>query len=364
MAVPDTDGRGSNDLVGVIMAGGVGSRFWPLSRADRPKQFLKLFGDRSLLQGCYDRIASLIPPERILVITNDSFMSLVRDQLPAIPIENVIGEPVRRDTAAAVSLASFLCQKRFGNPVMVILPADHMIDPAETFQKTLLSAARAARRQAHLYTIGITPTYPAIGYGYLECGQPAMDDDGIQHFELLRFKEKPDLETATSYLNHGSYLWNSGIFVWTVETILKEINNHLPEHQRHLRPLAQVDRSGAWPENLRRSFHSLPSISIDYGLMEKASNIRVVASEFSWSDLGGWLALEAFLEKDGQGNSHRGRIEALDAGSNLVFSEDNDEIISLIGVQNLIVIRVDKHTLIVHRDRAEEIKKLFDLING
>ncbi len=347
------------DLVAVIMAGGIGSRFWPLSTAGKPKQFLKLFGDRSLLQLSYDRIASLVPPDRILVLTNSSLVSQVSEQLPQVPGENIIEEPMRRDTAAAVSLAAFLCQRRFGNPVMTVLPSDHLIEPVEEFQRALISAARAASASAALYTFGISPTHPSTGYGYLERGARIATGDGISHFELLRFREKPELETAKSFIKQGSFFWNSGIFVWTVEAILEEISRHLPSHRTYLEPLTEFDRTPAWPSRVCQAFEPLPSISIDYGVMEKASTVRMVAGPFSWSDLGGWLALEDYLEKDESGNARRGQILTLDAESNLVFSEDAAETIALVGVKDLIVIRSGQQTLIAHRNRAEDIKKLF-----
>lgn len=347
-------------LVVVIMAGGVGTRFWPLSTSKRPKQFLTLFGDRSLLQSTYDRVAALVPPDRILVITNENFVPLVNEQLPDIPEGNVIGEPMRRDTAGAVVLAAFLCRRRWGNPVLAVLPADHVIHPVEQFQKTLLSAADAARRDEALYTFGIVPTYPATGYGYLELGGQVADDNGIIHFRVNSFKEKPDADTAGAYLQKGTYLWNSGMFVWTTEVLLGEVERYLPEHFRHLRSLAAIDGLEQWSVELHRAFTSIPSISIDYGVMEKAANVRAVTASFSWSDVGGWSALEAFLAKDELGNAFRGRIRVLNAGSNIVFSEDGDETIALVGVHDLILVRSGKRTLLISRQHAEELKKLVE----
>lgn len=349
-----------HSLVVVIMAGGVGTRFWPLSTSKRPKQFLTLFGDRSLLQSTYDRVAALVPPDRILVITNANFVPLVYEQLPDIPEGNVIGEPMRRDTAGAVALAAFLCRQRWCNPVMAVLPADHVIHPVEQFQKTLLSAAHVARRDEVLYTFGILPTYPATGYGYLELGEQVADDNGIIHFRVNSFKEKPDADTAETYLRRGTYLWNSGMFVWTTEVLLGEVERYLPGHFRHLRSLAAVDGLEQWSVDLRRVFALLPSISIDYGVMEKAFNVRAVAAPFSWNDVGGWLALEAFLAKDELDNAFRGRVRVLNAGSNIVFSEDGDETIALVGVHDLILVRSGKRTLLISRQHAEELKKLVE----
>ncbi|MBW1675265.1 MAG: NTP transferase domain-containing protein [Deltaproteobacteria bacterium] len=346
------------DLVVVIMAGGMGTRFWPLSTERIPKQFLNLFGDRTLLQKSFDRVSNLVPPERILVLTNVAFISMVKEQLPQIPVENIIGEPIRRDTAAAVSLAAVLCSRHFGNPVIATLTADHLIEPVALFQKTLLSAARRAVDDNALYTFGIEPTYPATGYGYLERGMQIADDDGIEHFRLVRFKEKPDLETARQYVESGRFYWNSGMFVWTADAILKEIEMHLPGHARALSRVATFDQTPQWDQALKAAFESLHAVSIDFGVMEKAQNVCCVASRFSWSDVGGWLALKSYLPGDEAGNRCRGKAMTLDATDNLVFCEDPRETMVLIGVKDLVIVRAGSKTLVTHKDRTEDIKKL------
>jgi len=352
------------NLAVVIMAGGAGTRFWPVSTERRPKQFLQLFGDRTLLQLSYDRVAPLVPPERVLVLTNAAFVPLVREQLPQVPAANVIGEPLRRDTAAAVALAALICRRRFGDVTMAVLTADHLISPPELFRRTLLSAAGAAGAAAALYTFGIQPTYPATGYGYLQRGALVLDDDGVAHYQLRRFREKPDAETARQYVDSGEFYWNSGMFVWRVETILDELRAHLPDHLRHLEPAVAADGSDAWAEELRRAFAELKPISIDFGVMEKAARVRCVASTFEWSDVGGWLALEELLPRDGAGNVHRGQVRAHAASGNLVFCEDQDEMVALVGVSDLVVVRAGKRTLVVERGRTEEIKKLVQALEA
>ena len=348
------------DLVVVIMAGGAGTRFWPLSTEERPKQFLDLFGDRTLLQKSFDRISNLVPSKRILVLTNAAFVSIVKEQLPQIPVENIIGEPIRRDTAAAVGLAAVLCRIRFGNPVIVTLTADHLIEPVALFQKTLLSAARRAVDDNALYTFGIEPTYPATGYGYLERGMQIASDDGIEHFQLMRFKEKPALETARQYVESGRFYWNSGMFMWTADAILRELEIHLPNHVRALSRAAAFDRTPQWDHALKAAFESLHTVSIDFGVMEKAQNVCCVASRFSWSDVGGWLALQSYLPEDEAGNCYRGKTITLDATDNLVFCEDAKETMVLIGVKDLVIVRAGSKTLITHKDRTEDLKKLVE----
>ncbi len=345
-------------LVVVIMAGGAGTRFWPLSTEDKPKQFLKLFGNRSLLQMSFDRISNLVPEERILVLTNTNFVKSVKEQLPEIPEENIIGEPYRRDTAAAVALASLLCQKRYGNPVIATLTADHLIEPVDVFEKTLLSAVRMADKNDVLYTFGIKPTHPATGYGYIECGNLSVNDEGIKHYELLRFKEKPDIETARKYFDSGKFYWNSGMFVWSVEAILRQLHNHLPTHIETLEKAIPFDKSERWNLALKEAFEPLYPISIDFGIMEKAPNVRCIASTFSWSDVGGWLALKDHLQKDKADNSYRGAIIQMDAHENLIFCKNPSDTVMLIGIKDLVIVRAGSKTLITHKDRAEDVKKL------
>lgn len=348
------------DLVIVIMAGGVGTRFWPLSTAKVPKQFLRLFGDRTLLQMSYDRIRDLVPPDRVLVLTNQAFETTVREQLAEIPPDNIIGEPMRKDTAAAVGLAAALCRKRFGNPVIVTLTADHTIEPVSVFQKTLLSAVRRAATHEVLYTFGIEPTYPATGYGYLERGSPICNDHGIKHFELRRFKEKPDLETARQYLDSGNFYWNSGMFVWKTGVIWKALETHLPQHAKALEAAVAFDRSPHWHQALEEAFDTLPRVSIDYGVMEKADKVCCVASRFSWNDVGGWLALRDYLPDDGCKNHCRARTIVLDAAGNTVFCEQPEERVMLVGVNDLVVVRAAGGMLIAHKDRVEDVKKLVE----
>lgn len=344
----------------VIMAGGAGTRFWPLSTEEKPKQFLKLFGNRSLLQQSYDRIATLVPAERILVLTNESFMPLVKEQLPDLPEKNIIGEPMRRDTAAAVALAALLCERRFGNTVMCVMTADHLIAPVDVFHKTLLSAARQASEGAALYTIGIEPTYPATGYGYLECSNEILDDGGTRHYELKQFREKPDAATAGSYLKTGRFFWNSGMFVWRVDAITAEFNKHLPAHLLHLSKAVEKYGTPAWAKALKTAFKHLEKISIDFGIMEKAEYVRTVAAGFSWSDVGGWLALEEYLQKDDENNAYRGNIETFESASNIIFCEDGTETVALVGVKDLIIVRAGRRTLIVDKKNTEDIKKLVE----
>jgi len=351
-------------MVAVVIAGGSGTRFWPLSTADRPKQFLPLFGQRTLLQATVDRLQGLVPPERTLIITAARFVPEVRAQLPHIPARNVIGEPQARDTAAAIVLAAIVCRRRFGNPVMVVLPADHVIEPAEAFHAAVRSAAAAARGTRRLYTFGIRPAYPATGYGYLRAGERVEGPGALAHFRVAQFREKPSREVAEAYVRDGNYYWNSGMFVWTTEAFLAAVERYLPEHARRLFPLeAHVD-APSWEAQLDSAFGRVPKISVDYGVMEKADEVYMVAAPFRWSDVGGWTALADFLERDGAGNAARGVLHTLDAAGNVVFCEDGAEVVALIGVEDLIVVRSGNRTLVARKDRAEDIKRLVEAMPG
>lgn len=342
----------------VILAGGAGTRFWPASTARRPKQFLRLLSGRSLLQQSYDRALLLTSPERVLVFTGRSLVPLVREQLPDLPPDRIVGEPLRRDTAAAVCLAALVARARFGACVIVTLTADHRIEPPEEFVRVVRSAVRAAGGGEALYTLGIPPTHPATGYGYLERGAPWRVVDGVAHHELVCFREKPDRAAAQTFVESGRFLWNSGMFVWSASAILERFASHLPGHLGALERVVSSADGRIDEAALEAGFAELAAVSIDYGIMEKATGVRVAEATFSWSDIGGWEALAAHLPVDGAGNSGRGRIAAHAAEGNVVYSDDPDELVALVGVCGLAVVRAGRRTLVVPLERAEEVKEL------
>jgi len=351
-----------NDLVAVIIAGGGGTRFWPLSTKEMPKQFLRLFGERTMLQQTFDRLHGLIPAERIIVVTNAQYVPLVWEQLPELPKTNVIGEPVGRDTAAAIGLAAVVCRRLYGDAAMLVLPADHVISPVSEFQRAVRAAAAALSEGSRLYTFGIPPTHPATGYGYLKVGPLVCRTGGVEHYRLEGFKEKPSLEIAHRYVSSGEYFWNSGMFVWSVETLIEEFETHLPDHARNLWPLEKAWGGRAWETRLADAFEGLPKISIDYGIMEKTAHAYMIKAPFAWSDVGGWSALRDFLLRDQAGNAVRGTVKAVDAQDNVIYCDDSNEVIALVGVHDLIVVRAGNRTLITHRDKAEEVKKLTGIL--
>ena len=347
------------DVAVVILAGGAGTRFWPLSTEARPKQFLRLVGERTLLQQAYDRVATLVPAEQVLVLTAQRFTAEVRKQLPELPSQNVVGEPCRRDTAAAVALATLLCKHHLAAKVMVLLTADHRIEPVSAFQQVLTSAIQGARLHASaLYTIGIQPSYAATSYGYLQLGKRIDTDGTVPHYALEQFREKPDLHTAQTYVDSGQFRWNSGMFIWTVDAIMGELEEHLPDHLSQLKQAVAAHGTPDFEQALNQAFTPLSSTSIDYAVMERARQVHCVDAQFEWDDLGGWLAMERFLERDAANNAVRGHLHALDAAGNIVFCEREDEHVALVGVRDMVVIRTSNKTLVMPKERAEEIKQL------
>jgi len=339
----------------VIMAGGAGTRFWPLSTELSPKQFLRPDGEESLLQQSYSRADALTSADRILVLTSEHLADRVAAELPEIPRENIIAEPMRRDTAAAVALGALVCRERFGQVVMVVVTADHVISPLADFVEVMKSGARHAAESGALYTVGIRPDRAATEYGYLRRGDSVATEDRLEHFRVDSFHEKPDAEMASEYMEQGGYFWNSGMFIWKIESILREYQRQLPGHLAVLAPAVTEFEEGGSPA-LQRAFSELPSISIDHGVMEGARDVRMVPASFSWNDLGTWEALAGFLGEDEHGNRYRGHLGASGARENIVYVEDEGETVALVGVQGLVVVRAGARTLIMDRDRADELK--------
>lgn len=341
----------------VILAGGAGTRFWPASTEEKPKQLLTLVGDRSLLQGSVDRALALAPPERVVVVTSAALVAACRAQLPELPADNVVGEPSRRDTAAAVALATLLVQKRGGRH-LVVLTADHLISPVEEFVASAqLALAAVAADAAAIVTFGVVPTPPATGYGYVEVASTA--DARAQ--PALRFVEKPDAPTAAAYLASGRFLWNSGMFVFSTDAMVGALARWSPRHLELLAPAVERDAGSAQlGADLVEAFAALPRISIDKAVMEKHSPVLCVPTRFRWSDVGSFPALADHLDKDDAGNAVRGVVHAKDAKDNVVWCEDASEEVAVVGVEGLVVVRAGKRTLVVPKARAEDVKKLVE----
>jgi mannose-1-phosphate guanylyltransferase len=341
----------------VIMAGGVGTRFWPRSRRSRPKQFLRIGGDRPMIEETRRRLEGLVPPERTLVVTSASQVDLVREACPDLPEAGILAEPRGRNTAPCIALAALRVVGEDPDGLLLCLPADHVIRPAETFREAAAAVLARADEARSLLTFGIPPSFPSTGFGYIECGERAAGGEPPVH-RVARFVEKPDRATAERYVAAGTFLWNSGMFAWRADVILEEMRRHLPEVVEALEGPAR--EAGPRPSPaLAAAYDALPGISIDYGIMEKAARVEVVPAPFSWDDVGSWRALERVHDADEDGNVARGRLLALDAAGVIAVAE-GDHTIAAIGVEDLIVIHTEDVTLVCPKDRAEDVKRLVD----
>ena len=346
----------SNPIYALILAGGSGERFWPLSRRNRAKQLLRLVSERTLLEETVARLEGFVPTERILILTNIEQEKGVRDLLEGFPKQNIIAEPTKRDTAAAVALGAGWVAARDHSATMLAFPADHVIADRAAFQETMKTAAAAAEETGALVTIGIKPTWACPGFGYIEQGEPVRlrSDGKIAVHRVVRFREKPNIDLAESFLRKGNFRWNAGMFVWSVPTVLSEFNRHAPELADFI---SQVRSPKDLDKILHERFAKLPRISFDYAIMEKAEHVLVVEASFDWDDVGSWQAVARYFKKDEHGNAANSALTALDSSDNIIFN-DGETTIALLGVHNLIVVRTGDAILICHRHQAEKIKNL------
>lgn len=340
----------------VILAGGRGERFWPWSTASRPKQLLPLLGGKPLVAEAVERARDSIPPERIFVITNANLAAAVRRAAPELPAANVVGEPVGRDTAAAVAVGAALVSARDPHAVFCVLTADHVITETRAFANILKTAFATARDSGCALTIGIEPTFPCTGYGYIETGKRVARARGVEIFKAARFVEKPSAAKARKYMAGGRHLWNSGMFAWSIETLAGDLERHCPELFRLFVAVRSAAKVGATAKTLRALYPKLEKLSIDYALMEKADNILVVKGRFGWDDVGSWSALRNHFEPDKAGNVALGGVELLDCSGNVVVSRDG--LVAMLGVRDTIVVREKGVTMVCPRSREQDIKKL------
>ena len=340
-------------FVPVIMAGGRGQRFWPLSTVDRPKQFLDLErSGRTMLQASFDRLVPLAgSPSGVFVVTGSRYVALVREQLPDLPLGNVVVEPVGRDSAPAVALASLAIHERTGGATLGFFASDHRIEDVAAFHAAIRNAITLAEDERGLVTLGITPTRAATGYGYIERGERVGAG-----FRVRSFVEKPNAAKAEAYLASGSFLWNAGIFVWRSEVILAELDAAAPDLMRPLRAMVRERR-------VVEAFGELPAISIDYAVMERTKRALVVPVACGWDDVGDWVALERLLHADseaGATNTVVGHHVAFEASGNIVYTESDDDVVVTIGVHDLVVVKRGNTVLLVAKDRVEDVKRVLD----
>lgn len=339
----------------VIMAGGRGERFWPMSRMHYPKQFLSLTGGgKTMIQLTVERLSPMVEMEDIYIVTNQDYVELVKEQLPGIPHSNILAEPAARNTAPCIALAAAVISRKYEEALMLVLPSDHLIKYTEMFLDVLGRAGETAEKGNNLVTIGITPTYPETGYGYIQFA--ASKEQGV--YRVDRFVEKPDLETAKEYLSSGQYLWNSGMFVWKLSTILENFRLLLPEIYAGIRPIADACGTDMFEETLRRHFLSFPSESVDYGIMERAENIYTIPGNFGWDDVGSWLALERVNRTNEYGNIALGDIVTIDTKDTII--RGGKRLIAAVGVEDLVVVDTEDAVLICAKDSTPKIKKVIE----
>lgn len=340
----------------LIMAGGRGERFWPKSRRSMPKQFLSLTDDgKTMIQLTVERILPVVNMTDIYIATNREYRTLVQEQLPGVPEENILCEPVGRNTAPCIGLGAVHMERKYGDAVMIVLPSDHLIQYNAIFQRTLRDASDIAEQDRNLVTLGITPNSPETGYGYIKFLPKRTLG---RAFAVERFVEKPDLETAKAYLATEQYLWNSGMFVWKVSTILHNLERYMPETYRGLKRIQAVIGSGKEQDVLEKEFQAFQSESIDYGVMEKAEDIYILSGSFGWDDVGSWLAVERLKTSNEFGNVVNGNVVTVDTRDSII--QGGEKLIAAVGLENMIVVDTPDALLICKKEHAGDIKKVLE----
>lgn len=357
----------NKDRFVIIMAGGRGERFWPVSREQTPKQLIKLLGDRSFLQQAVDRVAPLVPLRNIFVITNAAQAAEVRKQLPKLPKDNVVAEPIGRDTCAAITLGAALVGARSTTSVMAVLPADHVIPEEKKFQQVLADTFELASRGQAIVTIGIKPTEPNTGYGYIRVGEALPPPVGVKCYKTVfhraeQFVEKPNYDTALGYLQSGQYRWNAGMFIWSFVTVTEGLQKHQPEmYEACQRWFKVAGNSAKLTRVLAREYPDIKRVSIDYALMEKAHNVIVADGAFAWDDLGSWTALARHLKADPEGNCAVADFIHVDGARNIIYdarSKARRTPIAVVGLRDSILVQTDDAVLLAHKSQAQKVKEL------
>lgn len=344
----------------VIMAGGLGERFWPLSTSRRPKQLISMFGGKSLMEMAVERLEGFIPADHIFVVTSADHVEGTCATAPSLKPKNVIGEPFGRDTAAAVALGSALVAARDQEATFCVVTADHVIGNIDVFQQTLRDSMKLSLDRDVLITMGIPPVFPSTGFGYIDAGDPIQCDGKTEFLNAKRFVEKPDAATAQNYVEAGHYFWNSGMFIWSVVSIQGALEQYAPALMGMAERIAAVAGKPEFDDQLRDEYNQLEKISIDYAIMEKAGNIVMAKGKFAWDDVGTWTAVANHFDADDAGNVVVGSCESLDSSNNIVLSDQR--VTALLGVKDLVVVQAENATLVCPKERAQDVKKIVTLL--
>jgi mannose-1-phosphate guanylyltransferase 2 len=353
----------------LIMAGGSGTRFWPLSTNERPKQFLDLVSEKTMIRETVDRVVKLIPAEKIFISTNIFYLDIIKKELPEIPEKNIIFEPMARDTAACIGYAALIIQKIYNDSVMAVLPSDHLIKKEKKFLESLEFAFEKAEKDV-IVTLGIKPSYPETGYGYIEyIKNKNSDKESDEKFEIYKvksFREKPNKEIAEKYIEKGNYLWNSGMFIWKTEFILNEIKKYMDSHKLILEKMEEminkIDLNEFYGKKLsdyiREEFEKFEKISIDFGVMEHTKSVLVIPVDIDWNDVGSFKSLEDVFPKDKNNNIIQSeKFEEIDSEGNIIINKEHNKIIATIGLEDIVIVNTENALLVCHKEKSQEIKK-------
>ena len=343
-------------MIAIILAGGSGTRFWPLSRQDHPKQLLNLWGERAMIGETAERLAGYTSREKILVISGPHLAAAIREALPEIPADNQIIEPEPRNTAPAIALAAAWAAHRFGDEVVGVFPSDHYIGRVRAFYRSL-EVAEGSAQEGGIVTLGLAPTRPETGYGYIQCAQPP--DEDLRPLPVARFVEKPNIETALEYLASGDYLWNSGMFFFRPSVLFDEIKTHLPALHEHLTAIRQALGTPQQDQVVHERFAQMEKISIDYGVMEKATWVKVVSASFAWSDVGHWAAISEVSPSDEANNVILGRVITHDTSETVIYNT-TERIIAVAGLDKLVIVDTPDALLVLPKERAQDVRILVE----
>ncbi|VYT78489.1 NTP transferase domain-containing protein [Clostridium tertium] len=347
-------------LCALIMAGGKGTRFWPLSTEEKPKQFLNLIGDKTMIQMTVDRIKPIIPIERIFICTGEMYVDLVKEQLPELPERNIIVEPEGRNTAPCIALSALVINRYYKDSTMVVLPSDHLINNEDEFRKVVLESEKfIVKNRDAILTLGMEPNRAETGYGYIKCSKIKDKNNDCEVVKVERFVEKPNKELAEEYVANGSYLWNGGMFIWKSDNILNEISKYSPDTFEALHKIQYVKEDDL-QELINDSYKNTEAISIDYAVLEKSKEIYVIPSDFGWDDIGSWEAVERYTERDELGNIVIGEARAIEGENNLLVSSNHKVIVE--GLSDIYVIENDGKIIIGQKSNVVNVKKLKNIV--
>ena len=347
-------------LCALIMAGGKGTRFWPLSTEEKPKQFLNLIGEETMIQMTVNRIKPIIPIERVFVCTGEMYVDLVKEQLPELPEQNIIVEPEGRNTAPCIALSAFVIKKYYKDANMIVLPSDHLISDEDEFRNVIKNADEFVKENKEaIITLGMEPTRPETGYGYIRYGKDEKEINNHKVIKVDAFVEKPNKEKAEAYIKEGNYLWNGGMFLWSADNILNQIEKYSNDTYKALKDIETVANEEI-QELINNNYHKTEAISIDYAVMEKSDSIYVVPSRFGWDDVGSWEALDRYREKDDKGNVLVGSAKVVDSHESLVISSSHDIVVE--GLRDIYVIENDGKILVGHKSNVANVKELKKII--